>query len=201
MTEELFPVALVGCDKVGKRAFEHWFKNETFIDTQPNTSQQNLLFVSDVYDPDSIRRSHREIHVDGSLSRIYFLKVSDRQDNKSMADHKIKSSRGALIIYSVKDTQSFSQVEDFREQIVKVHQDERFPIILIGNQWESEEERSVPKAKGEEMAKAFSCPFYETSAKTGANIREAIEHLIRLIRQHQGSKTSEKQSSCCCNLL
>ena len=46
---------------------------------------------------------------------------------------------GFLIVFSVNDLKSFEEAQEFREQIVKIRQDETIPFILVGNKVDLEE--------------------------------------------------------------
>ena len=51
-------------------------------------------------------------------------------------------------------------------------------LLLIGNKYDLEERREVPKEDGEQFAQSQDIPFLETSAKTGYNICEVRGHLV-----------------------
>ena len=53
--------------------------------------------------------------------------------------------------------------------------------VLIGNKADLEEHRQVPREKGEELAKRYGIPFFETSAKTGENVEEMFQALGSLV--------------------
>ena len=53
--------------------------------------------------------------------------------------------------------------------------------VLIGNKVDLEADRQVSKYKGEELAKRYQIPFFETSAKTGENVEEMFQTLGSLI--------------------
>lgn len=43
-------------------------------------------------------------------------------------------------------------------------------VAIVGNKSDLEEERAVKKEEGQVLAKKIDAIFYETSAKTGANV-------------------------------
>ncbi len=53
--------------------------------------------------------------------------------------------------------------------------------VLCGNKSDLEATRVVPTSDGEELGKKEGVPFLETSAKTGVNVQEAIEALVKSI--------------------
>ena len=52
--------------------------------------------------------------------------------------------------------------------------------MLIGNKADLEEEREVSKEEGEQLAQMLECKYYETSAKTGQNVNEALDEIAKV---------------------
>jgi len=79
------------------------------------------------------------------------------------------------------------------------------PLILVGSKCDLEAEREVAKAEGQELANKWSCPFFETSAKTSVNVEEVFTELVRIVKifkEREGSNEPvEKQSKSCCLLM
>ena len=94
-------------------------------------------------------------------------------------------------------------------------------MVLIGNKCDLEKERKVSKEEGENLAQKYGIPFYETSAKTGANVQEAFTESLknlsvkdipkeveddynsrkksyRLIKEDKEEKKQKKDKGCCC---
>ena len=66
-----------------------------------------------------------------------------------------------------------------------------FPIILIGNKVDLENERKVPKSEGENLAKQYKIGFYEISNKEGINIEEPCIELINKVIDYK-ARINEK---------
>ena len=71
-----------------------------------------------------------------------------------------------------------------------------------------ENERQVTTGEGQDLAKSYGCPFFESSAKTRINVEEAFYQLVREIRRDlQGSDSKKgkdakgKKKGGRCNLL
>ena len=54
-------------------------------------------------------------------------------------------------------------------------------ILLVGNKVDLEDAREVPSTEGKNIANCYNALFIETSAKSGNNVKEAFELLIRTI--------------------
>jgi GTPase KRas protein len=67
-------------------------------------------------------------------------------------------------------------------------------MVLIGNKCDLESDRQVTTQEGQDLAKNFGCPFFESSAKTRINVEESFYQLVREIRKEiQGEQSSKKK--------
>jgi len=70
-----------------------------------------------------------------------------------------------------------------------------------------EHERQVTTMEGQELARNFSCPFLETSAKSRVNVEESFYQLVREIRkelkgdQYAQSQKGKKKGGKNCTVL
>ena len=65
--------------------------------------------------------------------------------------------------------------------------------VLIGNKSDLESERIVSEEEGEQLAKLLECKYYETSAKTGQNINQAMDEMAKIT--YSIWKNSENKNS------
>ena len=71
--------------------------------------------------------------------------------------------------------------------------EDKVPMVVVGNKSDLEEERQVTTAEGQDLSKSFGCPFFETSAKTRVNVEESFYQLVREIRkERQGKAEAQK---------
>lgn len=102
-----------------------------------------------------------------------------------MRDQYIRTGQGFLIVYSVASKSSFEAVTNFRDQILRVKDEDQYPMVILGNKCDlSDEEREVQTNEGRELAKQLgNCPFLETSAKARINVEEAFYEVVREVRK------------------
>lgn len=119
-----------------------------------------------------------------------------------MRDQYMRTGQGFLIVYSITSRSSFDEVSQFREQILRVKDADKVPMVICGNKSDLESDRQVTAVEGRDLAKSYGTPFYETSAKTRINVEESFFELVREIRRQDvqkqpvGGKKKEKKKGC-----
>lgn len=67
----------------------------------------------------------------------------------------------------------------YREQILRVKNDENIPFLLVGNKCDLNDKRKVPLAECQSRAQQWGgVPYVETSAKTRENVDKVICKII-----------------------
>ena len=123
----------------------------------------------------------------GEKLKVVFYDTSGQEKYNSLSYNYIKNSHGILLMYDISKKESFLKIKDWLKNIYE-HKDEDFPILLLGNKCDLEEEREVTKEEGEQLAKELKLIFFETSSKEDINIEKAITELIEMIYKSLGKK-------------
>ena len=119
-----------------------------------------------------------------------------------MRDQYMRTGEGFLCVYAITSRSSFEEIDGFREQILRVKDEDHVPMCLAGNKCDLNDDRQVTTAEGSDKAKSFGCPFFETSAKSRINVEESFYDLVREIRRNNGPvKGSAKKKRGGCNVL
>jgi len=165
-------------------------------------------FVED-YDPTLEDSYRKQVTVDGNEFLLDIFDTAGQEDFSAVRDQYMRTGDGFLCVYSVTLRNSFDEVENFHEHILRVKDlDMTVPFVLVANKCDLECDRKVSKEEGEAVAKKLKCVFMEASAKTKVNVHEAFHALVREITQYYktlGPKASSiasvKQSKGGCSLL
>jgi len=96
----------------------------------------------------------------------------------------MRTGEGFLLVYSITNRDSFEEINTFHQQILRVKDQDSFPVIVVANKCDLEYERQVGMNEGRDLAKHFGCKFIETSAKQRINVDEAFTNLVREIRKY-----------------
>ena len=97
-----------------------------------------------------------------------------------MRDLYMKNGQGFVLVYSITAQSTFNDLQDLREQILRVKDTEDVPMVLVGNKCDLEDERVVGKDQGLNMARQFNnCAFMETSAKAKIGVND-VRHCFQI---------------------
>lgn len=98
----------------------------------------------------------------------------------------MKQGQGFLLVFSICNNNSFYELSELREQIIRIKDDEDVPLVVVGNKSDMEEDRVVSRAKAFQLAQGWgSKPYYETSARRRVNVDEVFVNLCRQIIQKE----------------
>ena len=85
-----------------------------------------------------------------------------------------------MLVYDVTRPNSFDNLAKWLRTIVE-HSTPDIEKMILGNKCDLQEQRQIPKERGEAIAAENGIKFLETSAKTNINIEEAFMQLSECI--------------------
>jgi len=104
---------------------------------------------------------------------LEILDTAGTEQFTAMRDLYMKNGQGFVLVYSITAQSTFNDLQDLREQILRVKDTEDVPMVLVGNKCDLEDERVVGKDQGLNMARQFNnCAFMETSAKAKIGVND-----------------------------
>jgi len=186
MTE--YKLVIVGGGGVGKSALTIQLIQNHFIDE---------------YDP-TIEDSYRkQVTIDDETCLLDILDTAGQEEYSAMRDQYMRTGQGFLCVYAITSRSSFEEITSFHEQILRVKDEDKVPMVVVGNKCDLADERQVSTQEGMELAKSFGCPFKEASAKTRVNVEDSFFELVREIRRSMSGKndTKAKKKKKGCTLL
>jgi Ras-related protein Rap-1B len=94
----------------------------------------------------------------------------------------MKQGQGFLLVFSITSMSSLHELSEIREQIIRIKDDEKVPIVIVGNKSDLEEDRAVSRSRAFAVSQTWgNAPYYETSARRRANVNEVFTDLCRQI--------------------
>ncbi|XP_059047621.1 ras-related protein Ral-a isoform X1 [Achroia grisella] len=188
----LHKVIMVGSGGVGKSALTLQFMYDEFVED---------------YEPTKADSYRKKVVLDGEEVQIDILDTAGQEDYAAIRDNYFRSGEGFLCVFSITEPESFDATQEFREQILRVKNDENIPFLLVGNKSDLADKRRVPLETCRERAQHWQVPYVETSAKTRDNVDKTFLTLIRQvsrlkqnlppIEELPGKKTPRCRVPCC----
>ncbi|TVY71481.1 Ras-related protein RSR1 [Lachnellula suecica] len=164
-----FNIVVLGAGGVGKSCLTAQFVQNIWIES---------------YDP-TIEDSYRkQIDVDLGPSS------SARGTSTYICNRELymKTGQGFLLVFSITSPSSLYELQELREQIISIKDDDNVPIVIVGNKSDLEEDRMVSRSKAFAVSQSWgNAPYYETSARRRANVDEVFIDLCRQIIRKDNS--------------
>ncbi len=137
----------------------------------------------------------KQVEIDQETCLLDILDTAGQEEFSAMRDQYMRTGQGFLCVYSITSRTSFEEISSFREQILRVKEEEKVPMVLVGNKCDLEDSRVVATSEGADLAKSFGCPFLESSAKSRVNVEESFYSLVREIRKTCGGDDANGKKS------
>ena len=122
------------------------------------------------------------------------MDTAGQEEYSAMRDQYMRTGQGFILVFAITSRSSFDEIVSFKEQILRVKDKDRVPMVLVGNKCDLESERQVTTGEGQDLAKSFGCPFFESSAKSRVNVEESFYELVREIRKANGADNNKKST-------
>lgn len=154
------------------------------------------------YDP-TIEDSYRkQANIDGQVAYLDILDTAGQDEYAAMREQYMVGGEGFLLVYAINSRNSFTEVREFHEQILRVKDVEKFPIVVSGNKCDlGDRQRKVTKEEGQQLCDQLGVPFFETSAKAAINVEESFYQIVREIRGVNGKKKAGSGGKKRCQIL
>ena len=178
-SDDTLCIMTLGISSVGKTSFIFRFTENKY---------QNSYFATV-----GIDYKIKDIEIKNIKYKLIFYDTLGQERYKSIAPNLIKKANGIIIMYDITNKSSF----DSLPEIIKNIKEERgsdFPMVLVGNKADLEEDREIKKEQGEDLAFKNAMGFFEVSNKEGTNIEEAGLALVNKILEKRKEESIVNES-------
>ncbi|KAI9331234.1 small GTPase superfamily [Zopfochytrium polystomum] len=182
-----YKLVVLGSGGVGKSALTVQFVQSIFVEK---------------YDP-TIEDSYRkQVEVEGQQCMLEILDTAGTEQFTAMRDLYMKNGQGFVLVYSITSQATFNDLVELREQILRVKDTDKVPLVLAGNKCDLEDERVVSKDQGATLAAKWgNATFLETSARRKVNVDEAFFDLVKQINRSNPDKGKKPKDKKKCNII
>ena len=186
VNEDIINIMTLGISSVGKTSFIFRFTENTF---------QNL-FISTI----GIDYKVKIIEIENIKYKLIFYDTAGQEKFKSVAPNLIKKAHGIIIMYDITNKSSFDSIPNIIKNI-KEEKGNDFPMILIGNKIDLEQDREIKKEEGKDLASKNGIEFFEISNKEGINVQEAGFAIVNKILEKRKDNNFVNESCNNTNMI
>ena len=156
-------ICLLGDVNVGKTSIASRFCKNSFNENYINTiggayQQQNVVLNN------------------GTKMKLHIWDTSGQDRFRSMTNLYYRDAQVAILTYDVTNEQSLESLNYWLNELNDKVEIDNMILCLAGNKNDVEaSKKTVPTSKGKAFAEEHNMIFYETSAKTGAGVKELFQ--------------------------
>ena len=196
MTSEpsnIFKIITIGESGVGKTCILRRFVEDKFL-------KNHLATIGIDFKTKTLNINNQEI-------KLKIWDTAGQERFRNITTQYYKGADGIVLVYDVTDEASFDKIKDWMDQILSNTNKDEICLILLGNKCDIEK-RSISYEQGKTLANELQVNFFETSAQTGQNIKDAFETLTADIMKKKKiggdnnnidlKKNKKKKDSDCC---
>ncbi|KAK3947529.1 ras family-domain-containing protein [Pseudoneurospora amorphoporcata] len=167
-----FHIVVLGTGGVGKSCLTAQFVHNEWIES---------------YDP-TIEDSYRtQVSVDGRQVMLEILDTAGTEQFVAMRDLYMKAGQGFLLVFSITSQASLDELSTLREEIIRIKDDEKIPIVMVGNKADLLDQRAVDRKEAFAISQQWNAPYYEASARTRTNVDQVFIDLCRQMLRRDDS--------------
>ena len=156
-------ICLLGDVNVGKTSIASRYCKNTFSDLYINT-------IGGAYQQQSVTLNN------GTKIRLHIWDTSGQDRFRSMTNLYYQDAQVAILTYDVTNEESLESLNYWLEQLNNKVEVDNMILCLAGNKIDVEASKKViSTSKGKAFAEENNMIFFETSAKTGAGIKELFQ--------------------------
>lgn len=162
-----YKILLLGNSAVGKTCIIIRYSENKFIENYDTTIGLNYKL--------------KQLDIEGNPIKLQIWDTSGEEKFKSIAKNFYRNANGVLLVYDICNRKSFDEVEEWISQIKDNADNDDIVLVLCGNKIDLENNRTVTKEEGQQLAKNNGISFFECSAKNGVNINEIFLEMSKII--------------------
>ncbi|KAI6652786.1 Ras-related protein Rab-13 [Oopsacas minuta] len=181
MTHDLHAKILITGDaSVGKTSLINRFIDDKFNDDHVYTMGVDF--------------SRAECRVSGQNVLIEMRDTAGQERFKAITSAMYRGTNGLVVVYDITDEESFENVA-YWLKIAQESAVDDLPIIIIGNKLDKNEDRKVPRERGQVLAINEGTQFMEVSAKNNDGVHACFMQLIKKIIMMQNNCSGKSDRS------
>jgi small GTP-binding protein len=173
--ETLIKLLIIGESSVGKSCLLLRFAENKFTES----------FLTTI----GIDFKLRHVEVNDRKLKLQIWDTAGQEKFRTITKAYYRGAHGILLVFDVTSVESFRQTRQWMQSIQENTADP-VSIIFVGNKCDME--RHVSQEEAMALANEFRVEYFETSAKTGANVEAAFFRITKMIVDEQAQRVERK---------
>ena len=162
-----YKIIIIGRSGVGKSCITNQAVHEEFLKDYKVTIGMEFYVIF--------------VKINDKIIKLQIWDTCGQEAYKSLIANFYRSVSLAFIVYGIDSRESFEDI-DYWIKDLKIYNSPDTKLILIGNKCDLESGREVSKEEANKYAETYQfLNFFETSAKTGANIKEMFLDAAKIL--------------------
>jgi len=159
----LVKIIIIGESGVGKTALLHKYVTDKFITDHKSTIGADF--------------HTQEFTTENKTITLQIWDTAGQERFQSLGNAFYRGADACILVYDISDEASFKKIDAWRTKFIQqagIDAPNEYPFLLVGNKADLQN-RAVDKSEGTGYASRNKMMFFETSAKTGTDVRTAFE--------------------------
>jgi Ras-related protein Rab-5C len=124
--------------------------------------------------------SIQTVQLEDRIMKFHIWDTAGQEKYRSLASLYYQGAKAALIVFDITDEDSFGNVKYWVNELREAKSGPAV-IAIVGNKLDLESKRKVDQKEAENFANSCGCIYNESSARTGANIREIFRAIAERV--------------------
>ena len=168
-------ISLIGGSAVGKTCIIRRYSNDTFVENPPSTTGGSY--------------SEKFVTIDNKDIQLSLWDTAGQEKFRAIGKHFYKDAYIIIMVYDISKKDTFEEIKEIWYPDVKQNGEKYGVLAVVGNKSDLYEEEEVSENEAKEFAKEIGAFFMLVSAKTGNNVNQLFEALLR---QYLGKEFTKK---------
>ena len=165
---------LVGDEYIGKTKLFLSFQDKPFEDFSKETNDIDYFL------------KYKKIK--GEQFELKVIDTTGKKYINSLVDSLFKQCDAAIFVYAINNFNSFNKIPEYIERCKK-NASKDILMVLVGTKLDLKERRIILTEEGKKLAEENEMLFFETSAKTGENVKKLFVESVQKIYEIKKKKT------------